>query len=204
MKVAGMDLGKFGLSEEDRALLESVQVYRRNVRRLTLRVRDGKPSLIVPPGMSMETVASFAVSKIGWLKKVMARAEIQTKNRPVISRTMLPEFMSSLKKIVAVCEEEMNVQVRDITVKLMKSRWGSCTPATRRISINFALAAFDEDVLRYVVVHEMAHIFEPNHSARFWTIVERYCPDFRIQRKLLKDSPMPLFKETDPDISAGA
>lgn len=54
------------------------------------------------------------------------------------------------------------------------SRWGSCTPATGTIRISDRLAEFPDWVLHYVIVHELAHLVEPNHSPAFWALVNRY------------------------------
>ncbi|MEN9507380.1 MAG: hypothetical protein RI958_3306 [Actinomycetota bacterium] len=56
----------------------------------------------------------------------------------------------------------------------MTTRWGSCTPATGTVRISSRLAPFPDWVLDYVIVHELAHLHESNHSAAFWQIVRRY------------------------------
>ena len=56
----------------------------------------------------------------------------------------------------------------------MSSRWGSCTPATGEIRIATAVRGFPPWVLDYVIVHELAHLEEANHSPRFWKLVGRY------------------------------
>ena len=55
-------------------------------------------------------------------------------------------------------------------------RWGSCTPATRTIRLSHRLQGMPPYVVDYVLVHELAHLIEPNHSPRFWALVEAY-PD---------------------------
>jgi predicted metal-dependent hydrolase len=56
----------------------------------------------------------------------------------------------------------------------MASRWGSCTPGTGEIRVATAVGTFPAWVLDYVIVHELAHLVEPNHSPRFWALVARY------------------------------
>ncbi len=59
-------------------------------------------------------------------------------------------------------------------VSNQKSRWGSCTPASKQIRISQELSRMPGFVLDYVILHEMAHLVHPNHSASFWTLVRRY------------------------------
>jgi predicted metal-dependent hydrolase len=77
--------------------------------------------------------------------------------------------------------EPARVQIRD-----QRSRWGSCS--TRgTLSFNWRLVLAPFDVLDYVVVHELCHLREPNHSRRFWKLVEQRRPDWREQRDWLHE-----------------
>ncbi len=70
---------------------------------------------------------------------------------------------------------------------LMRSRWGSCSPRRRAISLNAFLASLPEECTRYVLVHEFAHLTYPNHSPAFWQIVELYFPDYRRVRRDMRN-----------------
>ncbi len=74
---------------------------------------------------------------------------------------------------------------RDIRVKAMKTRWGSCGPRND-ININWLLALAPESVLEYVVVHELCHILERNHSPAFWSLVAKHLPGYAQERHWLK------------------
>ena len=80
----------------------------------------------------------------------------------------------------------MSVSPTAIKINNAKTRWGSCS---NKKSINFSwkLIMANDDVIDYVVVHELSHIKEMNHSRRFWKIVEGFIPDYEIQRKRLKE-----------------
>jgi predicted metal-dependent hydrolase len=77
------------------------------------------------------------------------------------------------------------LQAREIRVKRMKTRWGSCGPRND-ININWLLALAPEPVLEYVVVHELCHIRERNHSQAFWSLVARHLPGYMAERRWLK------------------
>ncbi|WP_045223465.1 M48 family metallopeptidase [Methyloterricola oryzae] len=74
---------------------------------------------------------------------------------------------------------------RAIRIKRMVSRWGSCGPRGD-ININWLLALAPETVLEYVVVHELCHIRERNHSAAFWSLVAEHLPGYALERAWLK------------------
>lgn len=76
-------------------------------------------------------------------------------------------------------------QPRSIRIKRMKTRWGSCGPRND-INLNWLLALAPEAVLEYVVIHELCHISERNHSPAFWSLVAQHCPDYAERRRWLK------------------
>ena len=74
-----------------------------------------------------------------------------------------------------------------ITIRAQKSRWGSCS-GKGNLNFNCLLMLCPEDVRDYVVVHELCHRKELNHSLRFWAEVEKVLPGYKVQRKWLKDN----------------
>ncbi|MCL2202515.1 MAG: M48 family metallopeptidase [Defluviitaleaceae bacterium] len=77
---------------------------------------------------------------------------------------------------------QMGVTPAAVKINSAMKRWGSCS-SLQRLNFSWRLIMADDAIIDYVVVHELAHIKEMNHSARFWTVVERVLPDFR-ERKL--------------------
>ena len=76
---------------------------------------------------------------------------------------------------------------RSITIKAVKSRWGSCG-IHNDINLNWLLILAPAEVFEYVVIHELCHIEQRNHSAAFWTLVARHCPDYKQRRLWLKQN----------------
>lgn len=74
---------------------------------------------------------------------------------------------------------------RDLKIKNMISRWGSCS---RQGNLNFSirLVHYPKEVINYVVIHELCHIREMNHSRKFWALVARFCPNYKFYIKQLK------------------
>jgi hypothetical protein len=86
---------------------------------------------------------------------------------------------------VAYWSERMDARYRRVFVKDQRTRWGSCS-VDRNLNFNWRLTMAQPEILDYVVVHELAHLTEMNHSKRFWAIVERWCPDHKVHRRWLR------------------
>ncbi|MCU7494699.1 MAG: M48 family metallopeptidase [Ignavibacteria bacterium] len=76
-------------------------------------------------------------------------------------------------------------QVNRISIRGQKTRWGSCSRGNN-LSFNFRLMAYNREIIDYVIVHELCHTREMNHSKRFWALVEKIVPDYKALRKELK------------------
>jgi predicted metal-dependent hydrolase len=79
----------------------------------------------------------------------------------------------------------MGVAFTAIRITGAKTRWGSCN-SERAINFSWRLIMASDELIDYVIVHELAHIIELNHSPRFWAVVKQYIPDFKIRRERLK------------------
>ncbi len=78
-----------------------------------------------------------------------------------------------------------NFRVHKISIRSQKTRWGSCS-THGSLSFNFKLIQYRKEVIDYVIIHELCHLKEMNHSKKFWLLVEKLCPDFKSLRKELK------------------
>ena len=119
--------------------------------------------------------------------------------RPNADRDKRKEFMElwyrqlvreALPPLIAKWEPIMGVTVARCTVRKMKTRWGSCTPRTRRIRINTDLAKKPPECLEYILVHEMAHLLEPTHNERFVALMDQFLPKWRHCRDELNRLPV--------------
>jgi len=73
-----------------------------------------------------------------------------------------------------------------VSVRGQKTRWGSCS-ARGTLSFNYRLAQFKKEVIDYVIIHELCHLKEMNHSKIFWKLVERFCPDYKYLKRELRN-----------------
>lgn len=81
--------------------------------------------------------------------------------------------------------EKMGVSYEKIFIKKLKSRWGSCS-VRKNLNFNLCVVMAPLEVIDYIVIHELAHLKEMNHSRQFWGIVETYCPEFQKHKEWLK------------------
>ena len=84
-------------------------------------------------------------------------------------------------------EFEEKIPIPNLKIKKMKTRWGVCNTKNHNVTLNIELFRYDFECLDYVIIHELAHFIEPNHSKNFWKIVEKYCPNYKEIRKKLKN-----------------
>lgn len=99
------------------------------------------------------------------------------------------EVLRALPDVVERMEARIGVHAARWSVRVMKTRWGSCTPKTGAIRINARLAAYPPECLEFVVAHELVHLLEPSHNARFHALLDEFCPDNRHPAKLLREAP---------------
>lgn len=99
------------------------------------------------------------------------------------------ELIRRLPEVVARAERRIGVHATRWSVRVMKTRWGSCTPKTGAIRINAHLAAYPPECLEFVVAHELVHLLEPSHNARFHALLDEFCPENRPLAKLLREAP---------------
>ncbi len=87
-----------------------------------------------------------------------------------------------------------------LSIRGQKTRWGSCS-RKGNLSFNWKLIMTPESVIDYVIIHELAHLKEMNHTERFWQLVEQHCPEWRNHRKWLKDHTVELTAIMSADVA---
>lgn len=105
--------------------------------------------------------------------------------RVSLERVARAEARRLLDGEVAVAAAALGVRVAALSIRDPRTRWGSCTSAGR-LSFSWRLVLAPPEVLRYVAVHEVCHIVEPNHQPPFWAVVDRVMPGWRAQRLWLR------------------
>ena len=97
------------------------------------------------------------------------------------------------EKIDEINNQTLNYTYKSLTVKIVSSLWGHCT-RDNKIMINLKILNASEDIIKYLIIHELSHISIKNHSPKFWRLVQTFCPNYKKLRKNLKDHPPELYK----------
>jgi len=100
------------------------------------------------------------------------------------------QVKTAVPPLLARWEPRLGVKVERFHVRQMKTRWGSCNPKARTIRLNTELARKPPELLEYLVVHELVHLLEPTHNARFYALMDRYMPDWKVHRRTLNRRPV--------------
>ena len=112
-------------------------------------------------------------------------------------RTIVDEFYRSqieaaIPPLIVKWEDLMGVSVASFSIRKMKTKWGSCTPALQTIRFNLELAKKPAECLEYVIVHEMVHLLEPSHNRRFVALMDSFMPQWRFYQSELNRLPIHL------------
>jgi len=91
-----------------------------------------------------------------------------------------------LKEKLEFWSNRMQLKYSGFSIRGQRTRWGSCS-RKGNLSFNWKLIKTPEEVMDYVIIHELAHIREMNHSARFWKLVAQYCPEYKLYRRWLRN-----------------
>ena len=173
----------------------NIQVIKSERKSLSLEIkRDGQVILRAPYWITDTQIQHFLRQKSAWIKKHLAKVQASPPAEVQPSERMTKEELHKLaeraaKEIpprVAHFAPLIGVTYGRITIRNQKSRWGSCS-SKGNLNFNCLLMLTPREIVDYVVVHELCHRKEMNHSRQFWAEVERILPDYRQREKWLKE-----------------
>ncbi|MCR4673488.1 MAG: M48 family metallopeptidase [Lachnospiraceae bacterium] len=171
-----------------------VEIIRSKRRSLGLEIREpGLVTVRAPFGLSEKRIQRFLEEKELWLYENLERIArnrdekngAQTLSKEEI-KTLAKEATEKLPPIVEKWANIMGVTYGRITIRHQKTRWGSCSSAGN-LNFNCLLMLAPDEVQQYVVIHELAHRIEMNHSKAFWNIVKEYDPEYEAHKLWLKN-----------------
>ena len=163
--------------------------YRKN-RSIRLTVDgNGTIKLTCPYYVSDEDIFSFLTEKEAWIRKYLNKttSAINLSTYAPLNKAKKQDLLLRISNYVEKYEILMNTKVNGISIRKMKTIWGSCEFRNATIKFNSYLYYMSDYFLEYIVVHEMAHLFIPNHSKKFYNLVKKYLPDYKERWKEQKN-----------------
>ena len=174
--------------------MHTYSVIRSNRRSIALEIRPDRTLLVrAPYFVPSSQIRGFVMSREDWINKHLSRMEEKNEARRLLP-SLTPDDIQKLTR--RACTDIparirhflpiVGVTVGRVTIRNQRTRWGSCA-AKGNLNFNCLLMLCPENVRDYVVVHELCHRLEMNHSPRFWADVEAVLPDYREPKRWLRE-----------------
>ena len=165
------------------------QIIKSDRKTIAIQIKpDGQVVVRCPKRMRIEEARRFVESKADWIEKHWAKRALQDVAKYTAKE--IEQLREQARKLVTervkFYAPIIGVSYGQIAIRTQHTRWGSCS-SKGNLNFNCLLALVPSEVLDYVVVHELCHRKELNHSARFWNEVERILPDYKTRRSWLKE-----------------
>ena len=175
--------------------LSAIRIIRSSRRTLSLQVKnDGQVIVRAPRHVTLQEIAAFVRKNSAWLHKHLEK--VRKEKELNAASPVQPLTMDDIQKLadealrvipgrVAHFAPLVGVTYGRITVRNQRTRWGSCS-SKGNLNFNCLLMLAPPDILDYVVVHELCHRKEMNHSPKFWAEVAKVMPDYKERQKWLR------------------
>ena len=170
-------------------------LQRKKIKNINLYVKapDGRVLVTAPYGVSQDKIDEFVRSREDWIQKhreqIRKRQETAVCDTPEKTRELTQDekqlLLLKIYRLAKKWEPVMEVHCEKWSVRSMHTRWGSCSTKAHTIRLASALFFYDEELLEYVLVHELCHLLEPSHNARFHKLMSGFLPDYLERRKRL-------------------
>ncbi len=177
-------------------IFDNLQVNIIYSKRKTISIELRADGILVraPKGMRKSAINTFLNEKRGWIEKNYQKVQNRKELMEQIPPFTMEEIKSLANKAKIVIPERVKhfapivgVDYGRITIRSQRTRWGSCS-SQGNLNFNCLLVLFPEEVLDYVIVHELCHRKHMNHSAAFYREVARVLPEYQLQQKWLKEN----------------
>lgn len=158
-------------------------------RTLALTIKDGRLLVRAPRRTTTEKIERAIESHRKWIEKHLEKQRQRVDLTAALTEEQIRELRRIARRVLTYKTDYyskiMGLKYGRISITSAKTRFGSCN-SKGNISYSYRLMLYPEEAIDYVVVHELAHLVQMNHSADFYRVVEKVLPDYKRRAKLLK------------------
>lgn len=161
---------------------------------LAIEIKNCQITVRAPRLVNKARIEAFVQSKTAWILKTLKKQEELkqiAKEKGILSEADITKLKADAKTVLPTRIESfaklIGVKYGRITVRHQKTRWGSCS-SKGNLNFNCLLMLCPDYVQDYIIVHELCHLKQMNHSAKFWLEVETVLPNYKLARKWLKEN----------------
>lgn len=161
---------------------------------VALQIKDGKLLVRAPMLMPQSYIDGFVERHRGWVEKKLFEPKVRM---PLLTAEEKDELLRKARdyfpKRVRYYASLMGVEYRNVTVRMQKTRWGSCS-GKKNLNFNCLLMLFGSEVIDSVIVHELCHLVYMDHSREFYDLLLKYYPEYRFYHGILKKKSSEIMK----------
>ncbi len=181
---------KHTLNHNGKIIVYDLKISTRSKRMRISVHQGGRVAVTVPKRMGESRAHKFVLEKIDWiLEKSLVILPIKN---PDLNSTTRLHYLSNKKKALQLVRKKVGewnkcfgFEFNEIKVKCHKTKWGSCS-VRGNLNFNYKIVFLPEELQDYIVVHELCHLQEMNHSSKFWDLVEKVIPDYKKRKKMFR------------------
>ncbi len=160
----------------------------RKSKRLSLSVSCSGVSVSAPYFLPEIFINKFITQKVDWiLEKILLFEKRKKENKEVFGDKSYYKYKERARAFVnkKLKSYKKDFEFNRVSIKQQKTRWGSCSSGNN-LNFNYKILFLPENIADYIIVHELCHLKELNHSKRFWALVGKYIPDYTELRRELR------------------
>jgi predicted metal-dependent hydrolase len=159
--------------------------------RITI-TRDGQVKVSKPEFITIAQVEAFIFSKSAWINNHLNRIKFTQIKEPQTPKLTRKDYLLYKKTALALVTKKLvlynqhyKFDYKNISIKNTKTRWGSCSKRGN-LNFNYKIALIPEHLADYIIVHELCHLGQFNHSQKFWDLIAETVPDYQDRVRELK------------------
>lgn len=161
-------------------------LIRSKIKNMYIQIKEGKVIVKAPLKLKVKYIEEFVNKKSKWIYENLQKSKkIEERSKQEIKPEDIDRLYAIVSRNIDKYSSILKVKPNKVRIRNIKYAWGSCS-TNKNITINMKLATKSNEIIEYVVLHEMCHLIHMNHSKDFWSLVENNMPEYKKYKKELK------------------